>query len=223
LRLLEKEGPTERLLESISRCIIESRTFGTVLPLLNFLVAKPLDPIHPATLRSLYVVAGDANVLFAFHGVLCLALLSDEHQWIVSSVRGLLRKATFTQRRALIQIAVRAFARALAAPAVIPMLWMIVDLLLGKFAEAVDPVAFNGLVIRLVEAGRGDEILQHAQQILKGLPLIESAVILFHAASVAKASASREANTAFMECVRTYLESAGPLLTSFYNMALNSD
>jgi hypothetical protein len=223
LRLLEKEGPTERLLESISRGLVENRTFATVLPLLNFLVIRPFGAIHAGALRSLYVAAGDVNDLLAFHAVLCLALFTDEHQWIAKSMRQLLSAATFTRRRALIQIAVRGFTRALASPAVLPMFWTMVDLLLGKFEQAVDPVTFSALVKKLVEGGRGDELLQHAQQILKGLPLVESAVILFHAASVARAAASSEANAAFMKFVRSYIESAGPLLISFYNTALNSD
>jgi hypothetical protein len=101
------------------------------------------------------------------------------------------------------------------------MFWTVIELLFEKFAETIDPSAFDELLQKIVQVGASDEFLVHAGAILGRLPPTESVMMLIHGAAVVRNAASQDLFAGFIDRVRSHVAAVEPLLASFCTTALD--
>jgi hypothetical protein len=222
LRLVRAEGPSDRLLASLDRCTAPV-SFSALVPLMQFLMRRPLAPLGQPAVLALYRAADGPDQLLAFYALICLSLLTTEHEWLRASVAELLKRAPFTQRVAMVTVLLTVLEAAVANEGTRPWFWRLLSELLLRFGEAVDPTAFIRVIEKVAEGGEADALLALAGRVVEGLPSTETIVLLIFCLQGVRARASQDAFQAFLAALKPLVDTSDPLLRSFYEMTFVSD
>jgi hypothetical protein len=145
LRLVEMEGPTDRVLASLVRSLPD-RNWAAILALLNFLIKRPRVTLDRPAMDSLYGLVGGRNVLLAVNSLMCLSLLTEEFEWIATKIVQLLKDEPFTRRCAIVDLILDRWTAAIGHDEVRRLFWRILERLLEKFGDAIDTATFVALV-----------------------------------------------------------------------------
>jgi hypothetical protein len=211
MRLLEAEGPSDRLSSPIVK-EIASKRFTAILPLVEFLKQRPKIVIDEDSMFALYSLSSSDHGLVGFYGLLALSFLTEELDWICGSVCGYLRSVPYTRRGALIRTLFVTWTTAIEHPEILPVFWALFEKTLLFFGDSIDSATFSKLVQRLAEIGASNDFLQLAILTLKKLPQSETAVHLIQGASVVRENASSEMFSLFVQSAKEFAVNTGPVV-----------
>lgn len=219
-RLIEVEGPSERIEKSLLRLIAGSDEAAILVPLLKFLVAKPMTPLGDEGLHSLYMFAEGNDQLTAFYALMCIALVNkDERDWIVSFFSKLIEKLPYTQRCAVTDVFLTHWKEAITFECVWPIFFSLLRILLVYYGDSVGTAGYADVVNRIVAVGATQGLIYLSVHVLNSLPSMESVMLILYSAGVMKTQNPPNFGE-FQQVVERFVQTAGPALASFYESTL---
>jgi hypothetical protein len=212
MRLLEAEGPSDRLIQPILKGI-SSKRFCAILPLVEFLKQRPKIVIDEDGLFALYSLSSSDNGLLGFYGLIALSFLTEELDWICGSVCGCLRSVPYMRRSALVRTLLGTWTTAIEHPEILMVFWALLEKILLFFGDSIDSATFSKLVEKLAQIGASNDFLELGVLTLKKLPQSETAVHLILAASLVRQSATPEMFNLFVQTAKEFAVNTGPVVT----------
>jgi hypothetical protein len=211
LRLLESEGPSDRLVGPILKGL-PTRRCCAIFPFVELLKNRPKIVVDEEGLIALYSQVSREHDLLTLYSLLALSFLTDELDWICGAFCGYLRGLTYTTRCALLKTIFATWTAAIEHHEVIMVFWALFEKMLLFFGDAIGSAPYAILVQKIAAIGAADDFLTLGTLTLTKLPSHETAIHLIHGASVVRPSASPQVFEKFVQAAKTFAESAGPIL-----------
>ena len=219
-RLVDVEGPSERIEKTLLNLLVGSDEAAVLVPLLKFLVKKPMIQMPDECLHSLYMFAEDNDHVKAFHALMCIALVKNEREWIQSFFSKLIEKLPYTQRCAVIDVFLSYWMEAITFESVQPIFFTLLQTVLVYYGDSVGTTAYAAIVRKILAVGAGRGLISVSIHVLNSLPQIESVMLVLYSAGVMRSTINPTEFGEFWAVMERFRQTAGPALASFYESTL---
>lgn len=220
-KMVELEGPSESLIESITSQLDTSES--SLMPLLRLLEKSPRGIVDPGIVEVLYQACQNSSSTVAIIAFICICYISDELEWIIKYFHQTMTKFPYTARSAVVKMLLQSWTVALNDPdGNKTFVLTLFESLLMKYGDCIDQGVFASFLEKVQLANCSDDFLKVFSNTLNKLPATESVIYILFGASMIQDFAEPETVLEFQNAAKEYMVSSGPGLRSFYRMALQA-